>query len=530
MQCTCVRQTDLPNTSTLFADLIYHYDRVKDLYPWAPNDLDQIVQASSFEFPDARRAALVEALRPLNPGHPSLDILAKPGVVAVVTGQQVGLFSGPAYTFYKALTAIRIARELAAKGIEAVPVFWLATEDHDFAEVDHTWVFDAENRPVRIHMPSPEANGTRPVGNVPLTDIPLPLLRKSLAGLPFAEDAVALLERCWAPGETMGSAFARLIREIFGPSSIGGGMLVIDPLSPSIRAMAAPFMKEAVERMPELCDALIARRKELESRGYHAQVLVDAKTSLAFLLEAGHRIVLHRAPKGFISGHREWTPAELATRAEHLSPNALLRPVLQDYLLPTAAYAAGPAELAYFAQSQVLYQRLLGRQPVAFPRAGFTLLDQRSAKRMSKYQLNPADLMTRPGILRERIASCLVPHRLNETLDQTRDGVAKALDALGAELQRFDVSLESALKTSRRKIEYQVSKIARKTAAQMLAKDAQAARDADSLHGLVFPENHLQERLYSFIPLIAKFGPDLAERLYDHVRIECPDHQFAVVA
>jgi bacillithiol biosynthesis cysteine-adding enzyme BshC len=525
MQCTCVRQTDLPNTSTLFADLIYHFDRVKDLYPWAPNDLDQIVQASSFEYPDSRRAELVAALRLLNEGNPSLDILARPGVVAVVTGQQVGLFSGPAYSIYKALTAIRIARELAGKGIEAVPVFWVATEDHDLAEVDHTWVFDAENRPVRIHMPSPESNGTRPVGSVPLADLPLPRLRQALAGMPFADEAMALVERCWKPGETMGSAFARFVREIFAP----WGMLVIDPMEPAIRALAAPFMKEAVSRMPELCDALIARSEELEARGYHAQVLVDGKTSLAFLLEGGHRIGLRRTPDGFTAGARKWTVAELAEEAGHLSPNALLRPVLQDYLLPTAAYAGGPAELAYFAQSQVLYQRLLGRQPVAFPRAGFTIIDERSAKRMAKYRLNPTDLMTRADLLRDRIAGRLVPPALYLSLEQTRQDVSKALDGLGAELHGFDPSLENALKTSRRKIEYQVSKIARKTAAQILAKDEQAKRDAESLHGLVFPENHLQERLYSFLPLLSRFGPDLVEQIYEHVRVECPDHQFAVV-
>ena len=526
MQCTCVRQTDLPNTSTLFADLIYHFDRVKDLYPWAPNSLDEVVRASAFDFPASRRAGLVEALRPLNPDHPSLAILGKPGTVAVVTGQQVGLFSGPAYSIYKALTAIRIARELAGKGIEAVPVFWLATEDHDFAEVDHTWVFDSRNQPLRLRMNSADADGTRPVGDVPLQDLPLPQLREALAGQPFADEALALVERCWAFGETMGSAFARFIREVFGSR----GMLVIDPLSPAIRALAAPFMKEAVERMPELCDALIARGKELEARGYHAQVLVGPKSSLAFLLEDGRRIVLQRTPDGFTSGRRKWTPGELAAQAESLSPNALLRPVLQDYLLPTAAYAGGPAELAYFAQSQVLYQRLLGRQPVAFPRAGFTLIDERSAKRMAKYRLSPQDLMTGRQTLRERIAAQLIPPPLYAKLDRTRTDVSAALDSLSGDLHAFDVTLAAALESSRRKIEYQVSKIARKTAAQILAKDEQAQRDAASLHGLVFPENHLQERLYSFIPLLAKFGPDLVDRIYDQVRVECPDHQFAVVA
>jgi len=526
MQCTCVRQTDLPNTSTLFADLIYHFDRVKDLYPWAPNDIDEVVRASAFDFPASRRAGLVEALRPLNPGHPSLEILAKPGAVAVVTGQQVGLFSGPAYSIYKALTAIRIARELAGKGIEAVPVFWLATEDHDFAEVDHAWVFDSQNQPVRLPMASAEGDGTRPVGDVALNDLPLPQLRQALAGQPFADEAVALVERCWAPGETMGSAFARFIREMFGH----WGMLVIDPLSPAVRLLAAPFMKEAVERMPELCDALIARNGELEARGYHAQVLVGPKSSLAFLLQEKRRIVLQRGPEGFTSGRLKWTPALLAAQAECLSPNALLRPVLQDYLLPTAAYAGGPAELAYFAQSQVLYQRLLGRQPVAFPRAGFTLIDERAAKRMAKYRLSPQDLMTGPQTLRERIAAQLIPPALYAKLDRTRSDVSAALDSLGADLGSFDVTLAAALVSSRRKIEYQVSKIARKTAAQILAKDEQAQRDAASLHGLVFPENHLQERLCSFIPLLARFGPDLADRLYDQVTVGCPDHQFAVVA
>ena len=511
MQCTCVRHTDLPNTSKLFADLIYSFDRVKDLYPWTPNDLDQIVKASSFEYPDARRAQLIEALRPLNAGNPALETLAKPGTVAIVTGQQVGLFSGPAYSIYKALTAIRIAGDLQARGVAAVPVFWVATEDHDLAEVDHTWVFDAQYQPVRLSLPASESNGTRPVGTIPLGDIPIAQLRNALEGLPFAEEAVALVERCWKSGETLGSAFAAFIREIFRPWNL----LVIDPLSPAIRTMAAPFMKEALERMPELIEALIARSKELEARGYHAQVLVDGKTSLVFLLENGHRRKLNRN--------------EVVVDGQSLSPNALLRPVLQDYLLPTAAYAGGPAELAYFAQSQVLYQKLLGRQPVAFPRAGFTLVDERAAKRMAKYKLAPTDLIQRCQVLQDQIAQQLVPPALHQQLADTRTEISRSLDALSAQLKGFDPSLAAATQTSRRKIEYQIGKIGRKTAAQILAKDEQARRDATSLHGLVFPENHLQERLYSFIPLIAKFGPGLTQQIYENVRVECPDHQFAVV-
>ena len=433
-----------------------------------------------------------------------------------MTGQQVGLFSGPAYTIYKALTAVKAARELTERGVPAVPVFWLATEDHDFAEVDHAWVFGADHQPVKVRMNGPADNGSHPVGGIALRDIPLDALRSALAGLPFADDAVAMVERAYQPGETMGSAFARMIGDLFAPY----GLLLIDPMQRALREMAAPLMREVVERMPELVDALMVRSKELVERGYHAQVLVDKTTSLAFLLQDGQRLALR---------HQKLSTRELAQRAQDLSPNALLRPVVQDYLLPTAAYIGGPAELAYLAQSQVLYGKLTGRQPAAFPRACFTLLDERSHKRMIRYGVNPTDLFAGEQALHDTIAARLVPERLRARLDRTKAAFSSALDDLRGDLDQFDVTLAAALATNRRKIEYQVGKIARKTATQIMARDEQATRDARSLNGLVFPEKHLQERFYSIVPFIAKFGPGLVDELYTAVRIDCPDHQFVVV-
>src|ERR1700733_14700818 len=133
MECSCVRHTEVPGTSRLFADLIYHFDRVQDLYPYRPNDIEALQAAARFDFPNDRRAALIQALTPLNEGNPSLASLAQPGTVAIVTGQQVGLFSGPAYTVYKALTAVKAARELTDRGVPAVPVFWPAAGDPEFA-------------------------------------------------------------------------------------------------------------------------------------------------------------------------------------------------------------------------------------------------------------------------------------------------------------------------------------------------------------------------------------------------------------
>ena len=185
----------------------------QDLYPiplqMMPNLL---IRAPRFNYPDDRRAALVRALTPLNKGNPSLKTLAQPGTVAIVTGQQVGLFSGPAYTVYKALTAIKSARDLTARGVPAVPVFWLATEDHDFAEVNHVWVFGADHQPVRIAMDGHCQWGAPGRRNRTRRYSARQICARLWQDCPSRTRRWRLIERAYRPGETMGSAFADVIR------------------------------------------------------------------------------------------------------------------------------------------------------------------------------------------------------------------------------------------------------------------------------------------------------------------------------
>src|SRR5579871_631991 len=151
METACLRHTEIPHTSRLFSDFQYHFDRLARFYVHHPEDpAAYAAAAKELSYPPERRAALVAALRARNGDSPTLDLLSRPGTVAVVTGQQVGLFSGPAYTVYKALTAARLAEQLTAQGLPAVPVFWLATEDHDLPEVNHTFVFGMDHQPVRL--------------------------------------------------------------------------------------------------------------------------------------------------------------------------------------------------------------------------------------------------------------------------------------------------------------------------------------------------------------------------------------------
>lgn len=476
------------------------------------------------QYPAERRAALVAALRARNGDGASLELLARPGTVAVVTGQQVGLFSGPAYTIYKALTAARLAAQLNSQGIPAVPVFWLATEDHDFAEVNHTYVFGADHQPIAIRVDG-GVEAERPVGAIPIAQPPLEDLRAALASFPDGEEVIEAVRQSYRPGATFGEAFQSLLQKLLAKY----GLLFVDPLDESVRQMAAPLLREALRDGDGLQKKLLERNRELEAQGYHAQVHIEQKTSLAFLLEQGRRVTLRRQNGDYASKERRFSVAELMDRAQHLSPNALLRPVVQDYVLPTVAYVGGPAELAYMAQSQVLYAELLGRMPVMLARSAFTLLDTRTTKLMERYGLVLPQLFHGEDAVRQVIAEKLVPGAIAREFEEIQKSTAESLQKLRIDLLAFDATLGAALDNSRSKILYQLSKIERKTARETLRRNERAGEEARYLADLVFPEKHLQERLYSILPFLAKHGMSLVDTLYEHVHLDCPDHKVLVV-
>jgi bacillithiol biosynthesis cysteine-adding enzyme BshC len=523
MEPSCIRHTELPGTSRLFADFSYHFERVARFYGYNPHDPAALPAAARHvDYPDDRRAAMVLALRSQNGDSESLTRFAQPGTVAVVTGQQVGLFGGPAYTFYKALTAVRVARDLSAKGIPAVPIFWLASEDHDFPEVSQAWGFDVSHRPARFQVELPEDLRDRsfPVGGIPLGSPPTAELRRALSGFPNGEQVSALVEDAYTPGTTLAEGFQALLERILPHARL----LFLNPLDPNIRAISTPLVAEALSAAPELKTRLLKRNRELTAAGYHAQVHVEPKTSLFFLLEGGERLPLRLKDSEF---------AALRDRAAEVSPNALLRPVMQDYLLPTVAYVGGPAELAYFAQSRVLYDRLLGRMPVVLSRCGFTLLDARAEKLLKRYRLRLTDILTHEESLQQKLAHALVPESVERSFDDVSAEVEGRLRGLGEEVTRFDQTLAAALQKSRAKILYQLEKVRRKTAREALRRNARATADAQLLHNLIYPHRHLQERFYSILPFLAKHGLDLVEQLLHATRgatgQECPDHRVLTI-
>jgi bacillithiol biosynthesis cysteine-adding enzyme BshC len=350
---------------------------------------------------------------------------------------------------------------------------------------------------------------------------PVGELRAAMEGLPYRDEVLALVEESYRPGATMGDAFGHLLRRILRDFDI----LQVDPMLPAFRELAAPALSRAVELAPEISDRIIERGRALVAAGYHAQVHVEKQTSLFFLLQDGKRLTLRRDGNEYSQNGRRFSARELMDRAASLSPNALLRPVVQDSMLPTVAYVGGGAEIAYFAQSEVIYAALLGRMPVSVPRCGFTVIDGHSQRLMERYGLKLQDFFQGEEALREHIASRLTPPTVLNAVQEARTAAQSALKRLRCDISQFDPTLGRSLDRSSRKIEYQFEKISRKAGREAMARDARAGRDAASLYGLIYPERHLQERLYSILPFLGQHGLDLIPRIYDSVAPDCSDHK-----
>src|ERR1700686_3680459 len=511
MGCVSIPFRRLPHQPKLFVRLIEDFASVSQFYAHAPS-LDSVKRvAASLEFPAERRREVSAILRQQNEAlgagtatQRNIEKLER-GAVAVVSGQQVGLFSGPAYAIYKALTAIQIAQELSDAGGEAVPVFWMATEDHDLDEVRHTTWFDG-GKLVRFELPS--ATEARPVGNVRLGPAVEENAKKA-AGLlsgPASDLVSEVLQRSYRADETYGSAFGKLFARLFATQ----GLILLDPLDAGLHRIVAPLYKKAIEDRDELNEKLLQRGKELERAGYEVQVKVTARSTLLFSIRDGVRQAIATSNGSLKSGEASWTREEalrlVDAAPETFSANALFRPVVQDFLLPTVAYLGGPAEIAYFAQSSVIYDHMLGRMPVILPRAGFTIIDAKAEKLLQKYGLCIENLWAGPQELRRKMESVSVPPELSQSFDRDKTQMESTLAELGAQIEKLDPSLAGAVSTARNKISFQLEKLRRKTGRALDQKNGLLAEHERFLENLLYPDKQLQSRQLCFLPFLARWG------------------------
>lgn len=530
MESDCLGPSGLPHSTRLYAAYLEHFSQVAEFYEHAPTP-DGIARAGASVRLDANiRQGVVDVLREQNRawgGGPetsrSLDRLAD-GAVAVVTGQQVGLFGGPAYSVYKALTALRLAEELTSRGTPAVAVFWLATEDHDLAEVSHC-AFGTRSGPERFEL-APNDGAGRLVGEISLGDAVKGLVEraKELLEGPDSGVVAAWLQEAYRPQETYAAAFAKLITRIFS----GRGLIVLDPMSPGLHHFSAPILRRALEEHGEIARELVARNKKLERDGYHAQVKVAERSTLLFRVVNGKRLPLKPKNSGLAAGALHQSLAEILAaldRApEDFSPSALLRPVVQDALLPTAAYIGGAAEIAYLAQASVVYRRLLGRMPAVLPRAGFTLVDQHVTRLMKKYNVAITDVFSGRQKLRAKLDRETLPKSFARRFEDGNKALRRTLARLRTPLGKLDRTLLGALDTAEKKMLYQFTHLREKAGRAEAFRTGVLDAHERELLGLLYPHHGLQERTLCFLPFLAAHGTDLLGRLEKKIQTGSGNH------
>ena len=538
MKAQCLPFTDIPHTSRLFADFLYSFPNVSQFYSQPPQYSKWISeQASKVSYDPARRKQVASILLRQNRGwgasEQTLANLTKfeNGALAAVTGQQVGLFGGPLFTIFKVLSAVKLAEEADAKGIPCVPIFWMATEDHDLVEINHAWMLGPQSELRSIATQTRGVEGA-PVGGIRFGDEILPAVEQAATVLGESETSEWLGE-AYRPGETFGSAFAKFYSRVFGEL----GVILLDPSDPELHAIARPVYARAIQNAKELNDGLLRRGKELIAAGYHEQVKVTPSSTTLFAIRNEVRTAIHHvrsaggsvAEETFDVGGTRISQAalldQIAARPEEFNPNALLRPVVQDFLLPTLAIVGGPAEVAYFAQSAILYEKLLGWVTPILPRFSATIVHAKQAGLMTRYGLQLTDLFAGPGAVRQTIGDRTLPPEIHAEFDAAQQAFENSLSKVRGSLERLDSTLIDAADRAGRKIRYQLRRLRERAARAELRRSEILSRHATWLSNSLYPERVQQERELAAATFLARHGTDFPIRVMENVNPDCVDHQ-----
>jgi bacillithiol biosynthesis cysteine-adding enzyme BshC len=524
MESHCISFREIPHATKLLQSFLEDFSRVSSYYAHPPTLAGIDAASREVRLDPGVRSTVVDVLREQNrrfgPGNAidsatarNLDRLAA-GAVAIVTGQQVGLFSGPAYSFYKAVSAVRCAQETTSRGVDAVPIFWLATEDHDLAEVNHvSW--NTSNGLASYALPAATEDAGRYVGEVLLGDsieLILSVAAQTLEG-PFADETARALRESYTRGDTYGSAFGKLLARLLA----GQGIIFIDPLDARLHHLAAPVYLQALDEADSRREALLVRSKELEGAGFHAQVKVTRESTLLFYKVSGRREPLRSRNGKFAAGDAEFSRDELAAALkdtpETFTPSALLRPVIQDTLLPTAAYIGGPAEIAYMAQAQVNYQKILGRMPAILPRASFTIVEPPIARFLAQYDLDIRDILAGVQHLRAKMVQKSLTAGLASRFEAGEASLRNMLREYEDPLRRLDPTLVEALHASERKMLHQFEQLRAKAGRAENFRSGVLERHERILVDTLYPDGGLQERTLCALPMLAANGLGLLDNL-----------------
>jgi bacillithiol biosynthesis cysteine-adding enzyme BshC len=521
-----------PGARQISEQYMDNFAQVKDLFDYSPFDPAALYsRAEWLEKTAARRAdraRLAEALtafnnRIHNAGQALANIrsLLDEQTVAVVGGQQAGLFTGPLYVIHKAVTLIRTAREAEQiLGRKVVPVFWIAGEDHDFDEVNHIHYLSPEIKIEKIALDHPTGKKT-PVSELRFArEEWISVWQRLDSALPETEFKAGLMERLRHMAEesaTLVDLFARMLAWLFGEQ----GLILLDAADPAVRRVEAPMFKRLAEEHRELNREIIAGTRLVETLGYAPQAEAKQEQANLFFVHEGARHLLFYQSGRFVDreGKVSLTPEELTaiaeTAPEKLSNNVFTRPLMQEYLLPVLGTVLGPGEIAYWAQLRPAFHYFGCRMPLIIPRLQFTLVEGTVRKHMDRYGFTFDDVVRRFAAKKAEWLDGQDTYRLEERFEQVKRQFDELYTPLLETIAEINPGLKNLGETNRKKIVEQIDYLKTRSAEAYESRFAAAIRQLERIHKSILPLNKPQERVYNVVAYLNKYGTDWMEKLLE---------------
>jgi bacillithiol synthase len=533
--------SDIPKNHNLFLDYLYEFENVSEFYKYDFRDKEnygqvfrQIVQSRTKKEIELT-SVIYKQYRDLpNASEKTLaniSGLSDAKSLAVVTGQQLGLFGGPMYTFYKIITAIKLARQLKERYEEYnfIPVFWLEGDDHDFNEIRWIKLINNLNELTEITYAEeiPEDGAKQSVGPLTLSKEIHSVLGKIKISLRETEFSPALFSRLseiYSEGKTIKQAFKELVFWLFDEY----GLVILDPQDKEIKSLLIPVFMKEIEGFREHTQKLVLTSARLEEV-YHAQVKIKP-VNLFFSTEDGRYAIepvddifrLRRKRKQF---SKEELLETIQKEPERFSPNVLLRPICQDYLLPTALYIAGPSEIAYFAQVTRLYDFFEIITPIIYPRASATIVEKSIQSTMDKFNLELKDIFIKSEVLKDQVIAAVSENNLDNLFEDANKQIELLFDELKTRLFSVDKTISDSSERYRDKVLLSFTDLKNKAIQAQKKKHEISLKQIDKISESLYPSENLQERELNFIYFVNKYGESFLKKLFDEILVNNYEHQ-----
>ena len=519
----------------LAVDYAFEYCALAPFFAGNPTDpvawAGAIARAQAHPRPRAAIVAMLEAQQARRDSPPAaraaVAALADPSTVAIVTGQQAGLFGGPLFTLLKAVTTIRLSARLTRDhGVTAVPVFWIDAEDHDWDEIAGCGVLASDQTLRRVQVAAPEGAGERTVASLRYTDAIVTRPRGTdghAAGHRVHLRSARRPARRLPAGRGVAEAFGRFIDRVLGPH----GLVVYDASDPAAKPFAAPIFKRELEHAGETTSLAASAGADLVARGYHMQVTPNESSAALFDLQGGRRAI-RAAGDGFLIGD-EPQAATRSSRAppsqpETFSPNVLLRPIVQDTIFPTVCYVAGPNELAYLGQLRGVYEAFGVPMPLMQPRATATVLDSAGVRFLTRYKVPLASLEAQDEHALNELLRSQLPPTVEKSMQEAEAEIAARMEAVIRAVPAIDPTLEGAARSTLGKLQHDLKALSGKILQAAKRRDETLRRQFQHVRAQAFPGGEPQERGVGFVSFLNKYGPVFVERLAAELPIDAGTH------